>query len=448
MKEKEKEKNTNINPKKNSFLKDISSVMGNKIFIITIEFLSSIIISRQLGVEGKGIYISLLIFPNLVVSFAEMGIQKATVNYIAKERYSQSDITSVVMFLLVFSSLLGTSICGGIYKIIDNSSFSDLMILISLLLIPLRLTNSYVVGILIGREQIRLFNRVQFLPFLSKFLFIVLFVLIGRTYINGAITSHLLAAFLTALYSLWVLSQLGKIRIKYIYEIVKGLLSLGIIYAITLFILNLNYKIDVVILEHFSSAAEIGKYTTGVNITELIWYLPMALEVVVFSRSANTQNHKEFSYKIAKLMRVTLISAIFGGVILCLIAPTLIPMLYGNQFIGSARILQILMPGVVAFTIVKILYMDIAGKGKPGITLFILIPALMMNIILNLIWIPQYGANGAALASTVSYSLSGIGFSLMYSYITRIPVSNLFKFQLKDFDFIYQKINTYHSNKQ
>jgi O-antigen/teichoic acid export membrane protein len=280
-------KNANLNNKPHSFLQDVSSVMGSKIFIILIEFLSTIIISRQLGVEGKGIYTSLLIFPNLVVSFAEMGMQKATVNCIGKEKYSHSDIISVVMFLLLVSSFLGIVICSGIYKILNNSNFNYLMVVMALLLIPLRLTNTYMIGILIGKQKIQLFNRVQCLPFLSKLFFLVLLVLIAHTYIIGTITAHLLASFSTALYTLWIVSKLEVLKIKYIPKIAKNLLSLGVVYAITLLILNLNYKIDIVLLERLSSAAEIGQYTTGVNITELIWHLPAAIEVVVFSRSAN-----------------------------------------------------------------------------------------------------------------------------------------------------------------
>jgi O-antigen/teichoic acid export membrane protein len=433
-------KNANLNNKPHSFLQDVSSVMGSKIFIILIEFLSTIIISRQLGVEGKGIYTSLLIFPNLVVSFAEMGMQKATVNCIGKEKYSHSDIISVVMFLLLVSSFLGIVICSGIYKILNNSNFNYLMVVMALLLIPLRLTNTYMIGILIGKQKIQLFNRVQCLPFLSKLFFLVLLVLIAHTYIIGTITAHLLASFSTALYTLWIVSKLEVLKIKYIPKIAKNLLSLGVVYAITLLILNLNYKIDIVLLERLSSAAEIGQYTTGVNITELIWHLPAAIEVVVFSRSANAANPKDFSNKVAKLMRITFIGAICGGLILFLVAPTLIPMLYGNQFTESGRIVQLLMPGVVAFTIVKVLYMDIAGKGNPSISLLVLIPALIMNIILNLIWIPQYGAKGAALASTISYSISAVGFLFLYARMVDIKVINLIKFQLNDFKFVYDTI--------
>jgi O-antigen/teichoic acid export membrane protein len=115
-------------------------------------------------------------------------------------------------------------------------------------------------------------------------------------------------------------------------------------------------------------------------------------------------------------------------------------MLYGNQFTESGRIVQLLMPGVVAFTIVKVLYMDIAGKGNPSISLLVLIPALIMNIILNLIWIPQYGAKGAALASTISYSISAVGFLFLYARMVDIKVSNLIKFQLNDFKFVYDTI--------
>ena len=214
------------------------------------------------------------------------------------------------------------------------------------------------------------------------------------------------------------------------------MLSLGVIYAIALFVINLNYKIDIVLLERLSSAAEIGQYTTGVTITELIWQLPTALGVVLFSRSANAKDSQAFTWKIAKLLRVTILISIAGAVALSVAAPILIPTVYGEAFLPSVRVLQILMPGVVTFTIFKVLNMDLAGKGRPEISLAVFSPAVLLNIALKLMWIPKYGDNGAALASTISYSLSAIVFLFVYARIVKIKITSLLKFQVSDWDFL------------
>lgn len=428
----------NQKEKRRSFVREVLSVMGSKLFIIATGFVTTIILSRLLGPDGKGILTSLLIFPTLFVSLAEMGIRQATIHHLGKQKYSENNIISVVLSLLLFSSFLGVIFCGVIYRFLNNQNFTILMILLALLFIPLNLISSYSRGILLGKEKINLFNRISCVPVLIRLFLVILLVWLANTHIIGAIFANLIAASVTALYALWLVSKYASLKIKFIPKIAKEMLSLGVIYAIALFVMNLNYKIDIVLLERLSSAAEIGQYTTGVTITELIWQLPAALGVVLLSRSANAKDSQVFTWKVAKLLRVTILISIAGAVALSLAAPILIPTVYGQAFLPSARVLQILMPGVVTFTIFKVLNMDLAGKGRPEISLAVFSPAVLVNIALNFMWIPKYGANGAALASTISYSLSTIVFLFVYARVVDIKVTSLLKFQVSDWDFIYK----------
>ena len=101
-------------------------------------------------------------------------------------------------------------------------------------------------------------------------------------------------------------------------------------------------------------------------------------------------------------------------------------------------VLNTLLPGVLLLTIFKVINMDLAGKGKPWVSLKAMIPALIINVILNVIFIPKYGATGAALASTISYSKAAILFIFLYSKETKIPVLDIIRYQASDFQPIVQ----------
>lgn len=106
-------------------------------------------------------------------------------------------------------------------------------------------------------------------------------------------------------------------------------------------------------------------------------------------------------------------------------------------------VLKLLMPGIFLLTIFKVLFMDMAGKGKPWISLTAMIPAVIINILLNIWWIPAYGANGSALASTVSYSVAALVFLFVYSKKVNIPIKTIFSFTREDVEFvqgIYRKL--------
>src|SRR5690606_33343321 len=106
--------------------------------------------------------------------------------------------------------------------------------------------------------------------------------------------------------------------------------------------------------------------------------------------------------------------------------------MYGIDFYGSITTLKILLPGVVLLTVFKVMNMDLAGKGKPWISMKAMIPALFTNIILNLLLIPDYGADGASIASTISYSISAILFTIFYCKEVKISYVELFSYNISD----------------
>ena len=99
-------------------------------------------------------------------------------------------------------------------------------------------------------------------------------------------------------------------------------------------------------------------------------------------------------------------------------------------------VLKLLLPGVLLLTIFKVLNMDVAGKGKPWLSMTAMIPAVIINIVLNIMWIPQYGANGSALSSTISYSVAAILFLFIYSSKVGIPVREIFRYNNEDFSIV------------
>jgi O-antigen/teichoic acid export membrane protein len=95
-------------------------------------------------------------------------------------------------------------------------------------------------------------------------------------------------------------------------------------------------------------------------------------------------------------------------VILWPLAEWLITLLYSPEFQEAAYSLRLILPGIVLLNTARVLAHDIAGRGMPEINLLQSAIALAVNIIANLILIPLYASRGAALASTISYSVLAI----------------------------------------
>jgi O-antigen/teichoic acid export membrane protein len=110
------------------------------------------------------------------------------------------------------------------------------------------------------------------------------------------------------------------------------------------------------------------------------------------------------------------------GALLVLIASRwIVKTLYSSAFLPSVAPLQILLPGVVALGVSRVLSNDLFGRGRPGLSLCVAVVTVVSNVALNALWIPQYGIAGAALASSASYSLALAATLWVYCRISRNP---------------------------
>ena len=221
--------------------------------------------------------------------------------------------------------------------------------------------------------------------------------------------------------------------INFEWQIIKKLLSLGIIYALSLLVISLNWKADIILIDKLSTPYELGIYSKGVSITNLIVQIPTLLSVIIFARSASTKDSLLFSRRVTQLLRLSIIAISLGSGSLILFAKYLIVSIFGVEFIKSKEVLQWLIPGILIITIFNVLNMDLAGKGKPWVSMKAMVPALFLNIWLNMIFIPQFGANGAAISSTISYTFASLFFLHFYSKEVKLSIKEIFHFSKYDF---------------
>src|SRR5690606_9923303 len=139
-----------------------------------------------------------------------------------------------------------------------------------------------------------------------------------------------------------------------------------------------------------------------------------------------------FSRKTAQLLRLSLLIIGFAALIMAFFSDFLINTMFGHQFEESALILQTLAPGVVILTLFKVMNMDLAGKGKPWVSLKAMIPSLVINIGLNILLVPTKGAFGAAIASTVSYTIAAILFIFFYSRTVKLSIAEVICYKKTD----------------
>ena len=419
-----------------TFLRDVVSVLSSNIFAIINGLLVSIILSRSVGPEGYGIYSAILVVPLLVMSIIQMGVRGSAIYLIGKKKFSDDVTVSNIIVLLLLTSTIGILVSLLVFALLNNENFTLIMILLVVMLIPSRLANMYIGGIFLGKEQISRAYMFVWLTVLLDLIAVILFVWLLKLDVAGAILSALIASYIVTIVVFRIIYREYKIKLKIDRKVSGAILRLGVLFAISFAIIQLNYRIDILILDAMRSEREVGYYSLGVSIAEKLWQLPMAIGVVLMSRTANATDQEMINQSTAKLVRVSILAEVLAMVILFFIAPLIIPLIWGADFQPSVKLLQYLLPGILFVSLYRILSSRLSGIGLPQISIYVFLPTLVINVLLNLWWIPVYGAMGAVMATNISYTIGSIAYVIVYSRVVGMPISEIFKYRKSDFSFI------------
>lgn len=419
---------------KSSFIRDVFRVGISQGLMIVFGLTVSIITARYIGPEGNGIIAGLAVYPSLFMTIGSLGIRQSTTYFLGKGIFSEEQIKTAITQIWMMTTVISMIVCFVLMYYFSNSGSNLTLVILALLPIPFSLFNTYNSGIFLGKNDIKTFNKINWIPSLIALLGTVLFVMLLQWDVKGAMVASVGGPLFMFFVLLFKNKFLAFFSFRYNWKIIKQMLSLGIIYAASLFVINLNYRVDVILLDKLSNAYELGIYAKGAGITQYLWQIPMLLSTVVFARSAVSKDDKVFSLKVAQLLRVSFIIIGIVSVVLLLFSEWIIVGMYGEQFRESTAVLNYLLPGVLILTIFKVMNMDLAGKGKPWIAVWAMLPSLVINIVMNIILIPEWGADGAAISSTVSYGVAGILFLFFYSKAVNVPVKDILKYKKTDFD--------------
>lgn len=412
-------------------------MLGSNLAVTFSNLATGVILSRILGAAGYGLYSSIIVVPVIVIGFTQLGIRRSVIYHLGNKVTPESDILSAVFLLLLYTSALSIIICGSVFFFSDSLIFDPLIVGIVLLTIPMLLANVFAGGVFLGKEQILRANIINAGPSLLTLVFSLVFVWILDFSVLGAFAAISLANLIMVYYVYWVSARDYKVRITWKYHegTIKSLVKLGFVNAIAIFIMQLNYRMDVLMLKKLSTLEQTGFYSLAMQIAEQLWHVPYAIELIILSRSANTSDDQFVHKTVASIFRISLIIGLIGGVLIFFISPWIVPFVFGKEFIHSVPMIQVVLPGIFVMIGFRILNSRLTGMGKPQIAIFTFLPALLINFVVNLFLIPVYGGVGAAWATNISYAIGSLAYLFVYSRMTKMPVIEIFRYRRSDFYF-------------
>lgn len=408
------------------FFKHSIATVANQFVVFALSVLATIFTARALGPEGKGQYTLAVLIPMLAVTFGRLGLGHA-VNFLAP-RTSSGRLISNTILLSTGLSLVMTAITLPSTILLKNLFFKDVgedLILLGCLAITPYMLFNHTTGLLQSLYPISLRNRIVLVQAVANLGFLGFLVAVMELGVSGAIVSTMASFVLAVAFSCrWLFRKLLPGDLCPDTRLMRNLLHFGIKSHIGNILKDLSYRGDILILSCFLPASAVGLYAASVNIAEIVWKIPDAIGTVLLPKIAKMDPSaaRNFTPIVSR-------SVLFAVSFICLGTLTanrqIILLLFGPDFLPSASTLTILLPGVLALAVWKILANDMVGQGHPAEYSLTTGLAVLVMIVLDLLLIPNFGIMGAAWASTASYLSATVSMLFLYTRITNTKVSAL-----------------------
>jgi O-antigen/teichoic acid export membrane protein len=207
---------------------------------------------------------------------------------------------------------------------------------------------------------------------------------------------------------LWA-DKLITIKFKFNFKLWRTLLFKAIPLGISVILIFIYYKIDIIILSVLKPSTDVGIYGASYKVLDIVSTFPgmfCGLLLPIFANVYSQNKMQRFNKLIQKGFDVLAITGIPITIILfCLAKPTIL-LIAGNEFTASIFVLKILAPSAILISLNWIFWITLVGGDKQNSLIIPYFFISLFNIILNLILIPHYSYIGAAVATVATQLVS------------------------------------------
>jgi O-antigen/teichoic acid export membrane protein len=283
---------------------------------------------------------------------------------------------------------------------------------------------------ILARLQFGFYNTVSVVSKVVTVVLIVVLVGVGKLGVAGGLVALGAASLVMVVGCLPQLLRDG--RPQYDGRLFRTLTSYGVRVQLNNIFQNLNYRLDVIILQFFRPLSDVGYYVVAQIIAELVTVLAGSFQSSIIPLVAGSEGESRDRTTILAIRHHGILAAT-GCVLNAGFGTALILVGYGSAYRPAIVPMLILLPGIWWLGTGSVVTSDLRARDRPGLASAVSGAAVLVTVGLDLALIPPLGIIGAAIASVVAYTVQGILSLVALSRVTGLPVRTLVVPERSDF---------------
>lgn len=404
--------------------KDIFGVFSARAAWTVLGTIIGVILARHLGPDDRGVFALFVLIPSTVVTFVKLGITQANVYFINREKVPAGKVASNSAVLAL---VLGSSVAAMVWLSRNYLQVSILKgvptwaVAFALARVPLVLLDDYLYGVLQAQGHFRLYNIRQLV---SEVLRLSAMVLAFYWYHLGLLAAVVIQFGVNVFNIIWLVvtvQQVVPFRLTLDRALLKRQLTFGLKSYVQTLTGHMLLRSDIYLVNLYLSHAEVAYYSLALRFTEMVLEIPQAVGIVLYPKLASLPED-EVHRLTAQACRRTLLLTAVCSIFIVLLGPYVIVWWYGEAYARAAEPLIWASVGAMAMSIFVILTRDFTSQNRQFVNIAAGIPALVLNVGLNLLMIPTMGIVGAAMSTALAYSIACVILLTLFVPRARLPL--------------------------
>jgi O-antigen/teichoic acid export membrane protein len=388
---------------------------GTSLTVAVLALTNVLIVARALGAAGRGNVVFLAAIAWFLSALFSAGIEESNANLAASEPHFRPALaTNSIVLALLLGALAIVAFQGliDLFPAVAGPSSSGLRWL-TLAFVPVLILGLYLRWLVRADFAFGVTNIAMLVTPVLNVSVNALLALLGVLSVGTAIGTWLAGQAAAVLILMWYVSRrllgFGRPDLRLMWRA----LAFGLKTHAGRVMLLGNWRLDQWLLGAISGARELGIYSVAVAWAEALWYLPTALKFVqrpylVRSTSKDAVRQTATGFRISTVLTVLL------ALSMALAAPFLCVTLFGEQFQGSVVELRILVIGSVGMLALTVFGNALVAQRRPVLSSVAMGTGFACTVVLDVLLIPPYAGIGAAVASTIAYSVAGAAMTLFF----------------------------------
>jgi O-antigen/teichoic acid export membrane protein len=390
-----------------------------------LSFVSVLIVSRALGPSGRGDVAFLTTIAVLSSNVALLGVQEAHANFAAAEPQNRRALATNS---LILSLLLGAACIAllaalvALFPALAREPWT--LLALALGSIPMLILQTYLQFFVSADYAFGMYNLSWVITPLLTVVVNGVLAALHRLTVTIAFGNWVAAQGAATILLLWFVARRSVGFGRPELALARRALGFGLRTHFGRLMMFGNYRADQWFVGSMAGSRQLGLYSIAVAWSEVLFYLPSALVIVQRPYLVRAERG-DAARRAARVFRAGILLTALLTLVVILLAPVLCVTVFGSDFRGSIVDLRVLALGAIGIVAVKQLGNALTAQRRPGLTSIAATIAFALSIVLDVVLIPSHGGLGAAIASTISYSVGGVAIAVLFVRIFALSPAEL-----------------------